>query len=250
MTYVRLVEAWWHADDCDTAIETLRHGLGKHGLEAALPSELLRERTRSATVNNDEDEADLRRHQIGIVAVHANLELERRGDVRRFRSFGVALRDETDEPAWILVTPVEHTELLAIGGPPSALEIPYDDARSIDDLPQIVLQQPVRLEDLDDDRAQLLSNTAFRTGNYAEVVRLAPVAMSQGGHGLLAQLQYLDALRRLGRIEDARAAWIRIADAWLSATYTVWDTQWKKLAALHDELGLSDARLGQVKSRI
>ena len=247
---LRLCGAWWHADDVDTAVDCLRDSLAAHGLEAALPEARLRAETEAAEVISDEDEALLRRHQLGIVAVHANLELARRGDERRFRSFGEPLQDESDEPAWILVTPAQHAEMLAFAGPPLAAEMPYDRARSVEELPSIVLQQPVPLSELHPTDAHRQANQAFRRGDFAEVIRLSPVAKRDGQHGLLAQLLHLEALQKLGRLDEARAELITLADEWLTASYTVWDTQWQKLAAFYTALALpTDERLAKLKAR-
>ncbi|MBX3247495.1 MAG: hypothetical protein KF901_09965 [Myxococcales bacterium] len=250
----RLVESWWHGTDAETAIECLRAALEEHGLADALPEEEIRASAETEWTGEGpsswRDEEQLRRHQLGIVAVHVNAELERRGDPRRFRSFGVPLRDEPTEPVWLLVTPEEHAELLAIGGPPCRIEAPYDQTRSVAELPPIVLQSQLDLDELDPSTAHRLAKAAFDDERFEDVLVLIPLAVQDGDHGLLAQLLRIDTLRALGRTDEARAAWNETADEWLEGQRRVWDTQWDRLAALHEDLGMGpDDRIERVRAR-
>ena len=248
----RFIRSWWHGTDIESALECLSTALATHSLVEALPTELLQRLTAAAGIRTEEDEQAVRRHQIGITAVHANLELARRGDDRRLRSFGVELRDEEGEPAWFLVTPTEHATLLAIGGAPSELEAAYDTATDASQLPATLPPTaPAALEELGVARAQQLADAAFKRGNNAEVVRLAPIATQGGHHGLLAQLQTIHALWRLNRRDDARAMWATVAVEWLSNRVTVWDSQWKELVKLHTKLGLpEDEQVIEARARI
>jgi hypothetical protein len=71
-----LVLGWWHAFDLESAFETLSDGLREQGLDPALPEDELA-RANALFAELEIDEEDARRHQVGIVARHGNLGLER-----------------------------------------------------------------------------------------------------------------------------------------------------------------------------
>lgn len=231
------VNAWWHGDDVDSAVQSLREALTRHDLGELFPEDLIAARTRLLSTEVSDDEEQVRRHQIGLTATHVNEQLRKRGDSRRFRALGKCLEWESDEPVWLRVTPEEHAALLAIAGPPSALEAVYDAAESIADLPDTLPDDPAPPS-----KSEALSRarTAMAAQRYEEALAMAEIAAGGGSHGLLGDLIRIDALHHLGRRDDAHATWTRTADEWLSGIYRVWDTQWQTLVSLHGKLGMAE----------
>ncbi|MEO6775306.1 MAG: hypothetical protein ABI467_20250, partial [Kofleriaceae bacterium] len=76
------IGGWWHAADTETAAEELAESVTGLGLEP-LPIERLAEIL--AAIGDQFDEEELRRHQIGLAARHANIQLARLGRPERVR---------------------------------------------------------------------------------------------------------------------------------------------------------------------
>lgn len=228
---------WWHADDLESATEVLVDSLAKLGV-SGFPAERFAAWTEEAEPRYD-DEDDLRRHQAGFAAVHANERLARAGDPRRVRALGRVLEWESDEPAWLVLTPEEHAALVAIAGPPRALEQIYDGAERLD---AVQPPQPVPLdpEELSPQEARARAEAAFREGHHQEALRFLRV-FERGESDLLGELLRLDILRCAGREDEARAVWGATVDRWLGGGVRVWETQWRRLVELHAKLGLPES---------
>lgn len=249
-----LVKDWWHADDLETSLELLREGLASHGLAGALPEAALQSDharlwedyeacPRVGRVPQDLVEALARRRQIAVVAVYANRELGVRGDERRFRCFGSGLVWERGEPPWLLVTESEHRELLRIGGPPARFEAPYDAVSSPEAIPARC-DFTLDASELAPFEARRFADEAMRDNRPADALAFFPRAVLDGDHGLLAELHWIDALRRLGRRDEAKTRWTLTAEDWLSGKRRVWDTQWFELDKLGKKLDLGESEIG------
>jgi hypothetical protein len=242
-----LVAAWWHAGDVESACEALSFDLARHGL-GPFPPELL-ETWNEELQARSEDEDHVRRHQLGRAAVWANAELARRGDERRFRLFGREFEEERAEPPWLLVTPEEHASLIEGSGALARLDVVYDGVMAIADFPPVV-DHGIEIEELAPFEARRLANEAIRQGKLEEALRFLPLASEDGDHGVLAELDWIDVLRQLGRRDEARVMWIERAEQWLGGARMVWDTQWKRLAELHIKLKLpEDSRIADIRAR-
>lgn len=241
----QFVLGWWHAGDIDSATETLVESLAELGV-SEFPAERFAAWSQAADPLFD-DEEDMRRHQMGFAAVVANEALARGGDPRRVRALGRVLEWESDEPAWLVLTPEEHAALVAIAGPPRALERIYDGIEALDAV-QPPQPAPVDVEELLPGEARERAEAAFREGRYEEALRFLRV-FARDKVDLLGALLRLDILRCAGQEDEARAVWAATADLWLGGGIRVWDTQWRRLIELHAKLGLpEDERLGRAKA--
>ncbi|NUP13328.1 MAG: hypothetical protein HOW73_45400 [Polyangiaceae bacterium] len=124
----RFPGGWWHAGDVESAIDGLRASLEELGLEEDGVEEAL---ASGSSDVGDEDEDELRRHQIGWVVRVTNAKLEARSDPRRLYAFDErTCGAETDEPAWMLLAKEERDALVdaAVLVPlgPGTLEEAYD----------------------------------------------------------------------------------------------------------------------------
>jgi len=242
-----LSDAWWHGADIETTLDVLRESLASHGLGDALPEARLRA---DHADELDVDEDVLREHQLAVTAVAANERLAERGDVRRFRCFDRTLAVEKGDPAWLLVTPEEHARLRAETGALHPRDAIYDAARTLADVPAID-RTPVSVETLAPWEARSRAAAALAEQRYSDALRLWPIAVRDGDHGLLAELDWIETLRRAGDREAAIARWQLTADRWLSGERAVWDTQWTRLLKLHSTLKLDDAdRRARIEARL
>jgi hypothetical protein len=228
---------WWHAGDIASATEVLVESLAKLGVPG-FPAERFAVWTEEAAPQFD-DEEDMRRHQAGFAAAYANEALARAGDPRRVRALGRVLEWESEEPAWLVLTPEEHAALVTIAGPPRALERIYDGVEMLDAVrpPQ---PAPIAPEELSPREARGHAEAAFREGHHEEALRFLRV-FERGEVDLLGELLRLDILRCAGREDEARAVWGATADRWLGGSIRVWDTQWRRLVELHAKLGLRES---------
>ena len=250
------IDSWWHAGDIDTALDMLREALAVHDLGQALPEARIRADHDSAMAAQPRAKEDLealqRHHQIGVAAVAANELLARRGDSRRFRAFDRAIADESDEPAWLLVTPEEHAKLRAKTGALDPVDAIYDAARSVAELAAI--EWPfgeISAEKLAPHEARARADAALREQRYADALKLWPIAVRDGQHGILAELDWIETLRRAGDREAARARWRMTADSWLAGARPVWDTQWQRLEELYTKLALDEPeRFARVRAKL
>ncbi len=237
-----LTDAWWHASDLECAHEIVEERLEALGVDLPRWSDF--DERHDEVARRVEDEDQQRRHQLGFVAVHANARMQ---DGRRFYCLGAALLREAGEPLWALLSEEEHRQLLALAGPPGALEAPYSGATSLPAEIRPVLDLALMPPFV----ARRRADEAFARGDYLEALQLMPKAIDDGDHGVLAQLLRLETLRRLGRREEARALWSSVADEWLRGDRRAWDTQWRRLLELHRRLALpgDDARLAEIKRK-
>jgi hypothetical protein len=241
------VTAWWHADDLDAVEEVLAASLATHGIEP-LPGAKLEAAT-EALEEKGIDEDDIRRHQIGLAARHANRGLERAGRSERVRAFDEKNSGESDEPLWLWVSPEEHAALLPLLGSPEGLEAELDDPSRSD---PVAAARPPRGPAIPKMPylALGLAQAELVAGRFETALAAALVGSRDHGHGMLAELIRIEALIGLGRREEAARVWGEIADGWLKGARQIWDTQWAKLAALHQQLGLPEgAVIDEVRAR-
>lgn len=243
------IAGWWHAADTATAAEELAEYVTALGLEP-LPIERLAEVL--AAIGDQFDEEELRRHQIGLAARHANIQLARLGRPERVRAFG-ELSDGEDEPDWFVVTPEEHAQLLTERGPPDDPERAYDEvsgpATPWTALENAAPKLPRRIGDL-----FLFAKTQIREQRYDLAVAALERLLASNYRAsdvVLVELAHISALRMAGRHGEAVTAWTQIADRWLAGERDVWRSQWLSLEKLHRELRLpdEDPRVVAVRAR-
>ena len=241
-----LADGWWHA--CDVALAYELSVERAHALGIDPPTEQAFVARHELAEKTTDDEEELRRHQLGFLAVHVNA---RRKDDQLFHCCGPDLSWESEEPPWVLLNGEEHRRLLSIAGPPTGIEAAYSGKTS---LPNLV--------DVEDDRAgeavrmapataQLKAKTLLNEGKLKEALLYFPAASAGGEHGLLARLDHIETLRRLSKTEEARALWNVTADEWIGGSKRIWNTQWKTLLALHKKLRLpdTDPRLASMREK-
>lgn len=234
---------WWHGDDTEQVIDSMNVCLESHGLDVRVDQAHVTECTKRLLESTD-DEEQIRRHQIGLLAIEANGALEAIGATARFRCFDPALAWETDEPAWFLVEPDERTILAGIfGGPkPDGIEAAYDGVSRLEDVASHVEDDPAPLTAA---HAVNAARDALREGRLNEALAAAEIGVDDPSHGILAELVRIDALMRMQRRDEAHAAWAETAERWLSGERAVWDTQWAELVRLHAVLGLPEDELAR-----
>lgn len=239
-----LTTEWWHGDDPEQVIDAMNACLEKHELDVRVDEAHVVECTKRL-LETMEDEEQVRRHQIGLLALEANGALEALGSAARFRCFDPSLAWETDEPAWLLVEPAERALLAGIfGGPkPDGIEAAYDGVSRLEDAPhQAEDSDPAPLST---GHAVNAARDALREGRFNEALAAADIGVDDPSHGILAELVRINALMHMNRRDEAQAAWADTAERWLSGERAVWDTQWAELARLHGVLGLPDDDLGR-----
>lgn len=232
-----LTKAWWHAHDVVEACIQMNESLADHHLAARFDPMALDQWM--APLFDVVDEEQLRRHQLGVLALEANRALEAQDCDDRFRCFHRTLAWEADEPPWLRVDPDEHATLITLfGGPrPGGIEAAYDGVMRIEDVSTEIGDDPAPLFP---PHAVNAAREALRERRFDEALAAAEIGVLDSSHGVLAELVKIDALLHLTRTEEARAAWKATAERWLRGERTVWDTQWAELARLHGALGLSD----------
>jgi hypothetical protein len=243
------IGGWWHAADTALAYEQLADYLGALELEPLPLAEL---QMLIASVGDGAlDEDELRRHQIGTAARHANQQLAQLGRPERVRAFGE--RDTgDDEPAWFVVTPDDHARLLAEHGPPGDPERAYDDADAPRPRPAFAAPSsrlPRRVGEL-----FAFAEREIAAQRYAVAIAALERLLATGYAAddvVLVELAHISALRSAGRHADAVAAWTSTADRWLAGERKVWRSQWVTLEKLHRKLRLPDGdpRLVAVRER-
>lgn len=244
----RFIGGWWHANDLESAAESLGHDLAALALPGVPVASL-----EAALAIPDEDDA--RRHQIGIAARHANAALARLGRSERVRAFregaawSEAEDDETDEPLWLIVDPAEHARLLIEIGPPDDLERDYDDPVAHPD----PLTRPARVGPRlpkHPAELELFAHEQIRAQNYPVAIEAIDRLFAAGQRGVLIELMWISTLRSAGRHDDAVAAWHATARSWLAGEQQVWRSQWVTLEKLHAALTLpADSQLALIRER-
>jgi hypothetical protein len=249
------VLGWWHATDLDEAIDLLSDGFAKVRAGPELPDIEIGQATR-ALEGRGVGEADIRRHQIGIAAHRANELLEKKGIAPRLRAF--AARDlDRDEPVWLLVTEDERAALVGALGEPTGIEAQYDRAPSdpARDLAAILASAPAERSSArpipkNPALAVAFAQTELAEGRFGSALAAAELGVADRSHGILAELVRIQALRSLGRRDDAVKAWTATAESWLAGERKVWNTQWASLAKLHAKMKLPDgAVIAEIRKR-
>lgn len=233
------INGWWHAASIEDAIESIELDLQAIGIATPVPRDALASAV-DLLSSSGLDEEDQRRHQIGIVARFANLELAGAHRLERVRPYG-AVEDPDDEPTWLVVTSAQHAEALLEYGAPQGIEAQYDDPDRYPD--PVVTAAPPSEPRIPRALALGIAQQAMRDGDLVTALRAAEIAVAEtSDHSLLAELIRIEALYRLGRHDDAERAWTATATSWLAGR-RVWASQWRSLATLHSELGMPDDAL-------
>lgn len=245
MSAQEFINGWWHAASIEDAIESIARDLQAIGIAALVPRDALASAVHHLSAAGL-DEEDQRRHQIGLLARFANHELAGAHRLERVRSYG-AVEDPDDEPRWLVVTPAQHADALLLYGAPQGIEAEYDDPDRYPD--PVATAEPPSEPRIQRALAVGIAQQALREGDPATALRAAEIAMAEPtDHSLLAELIRIDALRRLGRRDDAQHAWTATATSWLAGR-RVWASQWHSLAKLHRELGMpEDALIASVRN--
>jgi hypothetical protein len=228
------VDSWWHGNDIVSACECLNLELARLELRP-ISAEALN------TTQAVADENEARRHQIGIAARYANQQLAELGRSERVRAFRKEAdwpNKETDEPLWLVVEPVKHSQLLAELGAPEDIEQEYDASIRLA-TPDSSRSEGPRIP-RGNSELELFIQDQIRKQNWPLALEAIGRLRAGGNPDVLLTLSWISTLRSAGRTQEAVAAWCATADAWLRGEPKVWQSQWITLEKLHRKLGLSE----------